>query len=147
MRAAPAAMLAALLAITAGCTATAPPTALKSITLVAEVKANGNTATELDIVFIYDSKVLDMMPQLASDWFARKDALMKGLATAIEVVSQGMPPMKVLALPLPKDYARAIAVYGYANTLSTDGQPRCDLTPYQQMALWITPDSVICTNQ
>jgi len=147
MRAAPATMLAAFLAITAGCTASAPPTALTSITVVGEVKANGDSSTPLDIVFIYDSKVLGLMPQQASDWFARKETLIKGLATAIEVVSQGVRPIKVIAVPLPKDYARAIAVYGYANTLSPDGQPVCNLTPYKQMALWITPDSVLCTDQ
>lgn len=129
------------------CTTTLPPTALGTINVVGEVQANTNSATALDIVFVYDSKVIDLLPATGPDWFDKKQALMKGLATGIEVLSLEVPPMTLVNPGLPARASKAVGVYSYVNYLTAAGQPKCNLTPYKSMVIWLTPDTVVCTGK
>lgn len=127
-----------------GCTTTPPTTPISRIQVIGEVQANTNSATALDIVFVYNSNVIALLPATGPDWFEKKQALMKGLATSIEVMSLEVPPMTLLNPGLPANAGKAVGVYGYANYLTAAGQPQCNLTPYKNMLIWLTPDTVIC---
>ena len=135
----------ALLSFVAGCKTTAPPTAIKTIQVVGEVDANTNSATAIDLVYVYDSNVLGLLPATGPDWFDKKDALMKALAKSIEVTPLQVPPSTLVNVPLPANYAKAIGIYSYANYLTAGGQPQCNLTPYKTMVIWLTPDAVVCS--
>jgi type VI secretion system protein len=132
-----------LFALLAACSSSPPKTNVESIQVVAESNANQNTATALDIVFVYDTAAAGMLPKTGPEWFDKKAALVSGLATSINVVSLQVPPAMTVSVPLPKKYAKAIGVYVYANYLGTAGQPMGNLTPYEQMTIRLTPDNII----
>ena len=132
------------LSFVAGCSTPPPKTTIKAIQVVSEVDANTNSATAIDLVFVYDSNVLGLLPATGPDWFDKKDALMKALATSIDVVPLQVPPMTMVDAPLPKRFDKAIGIYSYANYLTPGGQPKCNLTPYKQIVIWLTPDTIVC---
>lgn len=138
--------LLALAATLPGCSSTPPRTAIKEIQVVAEVNANQNTATALDIVFAYDTASASLLPKTGPDWFDKKAALMNGLATGIDVVSLQIPPAMTVHVPLPAKAGKAIGVYSYANYLGAAGQPVGNLTPYKKMTIRLTPDTIVYSN-
>lgn len=104
----------------------------KQIKIVAQVAANQNMATALDLVFVFDPNALPLLPKTGPDWFANKTPLLASLSSALSVVSLQIPPMSTIAqVALPKGHEKAIAVYSYANYLSEDGLARGNLTPYR----------------
>lgn len=122
-------------------------TSLSQIRVVAEVNANQDSATELDVVFVYDSDAMAQLPKTGPQWFDSKAALMAGVASAIDVVSVQIPPATLADVRLPARHSSAIAVYVYANYLSTAGQPMSNITPYRKVTIWLTPVSVILKTQ
>ena len=108
-----------------------PTTKLRQLNVVAEIGANQNTATTLDLVFVFDKSALLLLPKTGPDWFANKQALLASLASGVAVLSLQVPPVStVIATPLPHGHEKAIAVYSYANYLGAAGQAMGDLTPY-----------------
>lgn len=130
------------IALFTACSSAPPKTAIKSIQVVADVNANQNMATALDIVFAYDTTSLGMLPKNGLDWFDKKAALVSGLATGIDVVSLQIPPAMTVAVPLPKKYKKAIGVYSYANYVDAAGQPAGNLTPFSKPMILLTPKSI-----
>ena len=121
--------------------------AVSQIKVVAEVGANQNAATQLDIVFVYDSNVVALLPGTGPDWFQKKDALVAGLANGIDVVSLQVPPATLATASLPKRHGKAIDVYVYANYLTAAGQPKGNITPYKNVTIWLTPTTVLYKSQ
>lgn len=117
--------------------------AVAQIGLVAEVNANQNSATQLDIVFVYDSNAVALLPTTGPDWFSKKTATMDGLATSIDVVSLQIPPQTLASPELPRRHGKAIGVYVFANYLSSTGQARGNITPYKNVTIWLTPTTVL----
>jgi type VI secretion system protein len=130
-------------ALLAACSSSPPKTNVESIQVVAESNANQNTATALDIVFVYDTTAAGMLPKTGPDWFDKKASLVSGLAKSIDVVSLQVPPAMTVEVPLPKKYYKAIGVYSYANYLEAAGQPMGNLTPYKKMTIRLTPDNIV----
>jgi type VI secretion system protein len=117
--------------------------AVAQIKVVAEVNANQNNATELDVVFVYDSNVVALLPKTGPDWFSNKAAMVDGLAASIDVVSLQIPPQTLASAELPKRHGKAIGVYVFVNYLSPAGQPMGNITPYKNMTIWLTPTTVL----
>ncbi len=84
---------------------------LRSIQLAAEINANQNTATNIDIAFLYDDQAVALLPKTGPEWFEKKQALMLSMATSIEVVSLQMPPATLANVSLPARHAKAVGVY------------------------------------
>jgi type VI secretion system protein len=118
-------------------------TAIKQIQVNAESGANQNTATALDIVFVYDDNAVALLPKTGPEWFEKKAALTLSMATAIAVVSLQIPPATLVNVPLPAGHSKAIGVYCFVNYLSVAGQAVSNLTPYKSVAIWLTPNNVI----
>lgn len=125
------------------CSSTPPLTKIKSIQISAQINANQNTATAIDLIFVYDSNALLLLPKTGPDWFEKKAALLNGLATNIDVVSLQVPPITLMDVALPARYGKAIAVYSFANYLSVDGQSFGNLTPYKSVQIVLTPTTVL----
>lgn len=128
--------------VLAGCS-TPAPTVITGIKVLADIKANQNAATALDIVFVYDTDSAAMLPRSGPDWFDKKAALVSGLATAIDVVTLQIPPATTVDVPLPERAAKAIGVYSYADYIPAAGQPMGNLTPFKNMTIRLTPDTVV----
>lgn len=140
-----------LLMLLAACASKLPPTGLQSIQVLAQLDANQNNATALDLVFVYDSSTLPLLPKSGPDWFDKKAALVAGLAMAVDVVSLQIPPASNVNLPanpaFPGRYAKAVAVYAYPNYVTAAGQAMLNLTPYATVGIVLAPDTVTMTGQ
>lgn len=123
-------------------------TALDTLQVVAQPDANLNSATLLDVVFVYDATVPALLPQTGPDWFAHKQALESGLASSIDIITLEVVPATLLkAVPLPKRHSKALAVYSFANYQASDGQARVDLTRYRHPVLWLTATQITVTEK
>jgi type VI secretion system protein len=121
----------------------APTTSLSSVRVAAPPGANLDSATALDLVFVYDKNSLAMLPKTGPEWFAQKQALINGLGPSIDVVSLQVPPATmVVPVQLPKRAGDAVAVYGFANYQSADGQARCDITQYHHAVIWLAATQI-----
>lgn len=116
---------------------------LKQIQIIAEINANQNTATAIDIVFVYDDNAVSLLPKTSPEWFEKKAALMLSLANNIEVVSLQMPPATLANVDLPAKHSKAVGVYSFINYLDVSGQAVGNLTPYKIMSIWLAPTSVL----
>lgn len=98
----------------------------------AEVNANANLATALDIVLIYDAKPSGLMPKTAPEWFAAKAALTATFPQQINVVSLHVPPATAIhAVNLPTGATHAVRVLAYANYVHRAGHPVADISNYK----------------
>lgn len=144
-----AAALAAMLAV-AGCAGKPPRTRLApdGIQVLVAADANSASATQLDLVLVFDANADAALPSGSADWFARKPALLAGLASEIQLVPLQLPaPYALPSVALPPGYDKAIGVYSYASYLSPAGQPRCNLTPYRRVTLRLLNDHIDCAGQ
>ncbi|MBI3897234.1 MAG: hypothetical protein HY308_02940 [Gammaproteobacteria bacterium] len=113
-----------------------PKTALREIQVIAEVEANQNSATALDLVFVYDNSVVALLPKTGPAWFETKAALLSGNPQALETMSLQVPPSITVA-PMKVSGRRrdAIRVLAYANYLAEAGQSPLDLTAFKRAAI------------
>ncbi len=120
-----------------------PLNPLKTLEVVAQVGANQDTATAIDIVWVFDSTALAALPKTGPLWFANKAALQANLATSLAVVSLEVAPASALqSVPLPAKHGKAIAVLAFANTLAVAGQAVGTLTPFKCALITLAPASV-----
>lgn len=121
----------------------APTTTLASVRVAAPPGANLDSATALDMVFVYDKNSIALLPKTGPEWFAQKQALLNGLGPSIEVVSLQVPPATVVdPVRLPKRAGDAVAVYGFADYLSADGQARFDITQFRHAVIWLAATQI-----
>lgn len=121
----------------------APTTTLSSVRVAAPPGANLDSATALDLVFVYDKNSIALLPKTGLEWFAQKQALLNGLGKSVEVVSLQVPPATVVdPVQLPRRSGDATAVYGFANYLSADGQARFDVTQYRHAVIWLAATQI-----
>ncbi|WP_338847058.1 hypothetical protein V8J88_25245 [Massilia sp. W12] len=130
-----------LLLALAACKSLAP-TKLLQIKIAAELNANQNIATAIDIVFAYDENAVKIMPKSGPEWFSQKTALLNGLANSVDVVALQVPPATIVEVALPARYQQAVGVYSFANYVDPSGQPVGNLTPYKSMTIWLKPNTV-----
>jgi type VI secretion system protein len=120
-----------------------PTTSLRTLAVIAEAQANRDSATALDVLFVYDSKVLPLLPTNGPAWFSQKDGLANTLGAAVDIVTlQVPPPYLLVGVALPARYRHAIRVVAYANYLSPAGQAPIDLTSYKNVTLTLQPDGI-----
>lgn len=126
----------------AACSSAPPTTRIASIQIIADSRANDNTATDLDLVFVYDAALPSTLPRTGPDWFVKRAALEAGLATSIEVVHVQLPPGKQWSAKLSARQHKAIAVYSYPNYIPAKGQEMRNLTPFNNMTINLLPDRI-----
>ena len=111
--------------------------------MVAKPNANGTSATAVDVVFIYDEKVPDLLPKDAADWFAQRDELNANLWKYLDIASVEVPPAYIIdVVSLPKRYSTAIKVVAYANYLNKKGRKVIDLTTFKHAQLTLEAKTV-----
>jgi len=118
------------------------PNAVTDVRIVAEPGANQDTATAIDIVFVYNRTAINLMPKSGPEWFTHKAELMNGLATGVDVVALQLPPSMAIDVKLPARHQTAIAVYSYANYIDQGGQARGNLMQYRRMTINLKPNIV-----
>jgi type VI secretion system protein len=141
-------MLAAMLSIVtalAGCASKPPLTTIQTVQVFAAPDANSASGTQLDLVLVFDTNAVAALPATSVDWFAKKPALVAGLAKSIKLVELQLPAgYPATSVPLPAGYTKAIGVYSYASYLTAAGQVQCNLTPFVNVTLRLLNDHVDC---
>jgi type VI secretion system protein len=123
-----------------------PTTSLRSIAVIAAAQANLDSATALDVLFVYDSSALPLLPANGPAWFAQKSGLANTLGATVDIVSlQVPPPYRLAAVELPSRYRHAIRVVAYANYLTPAGQAPINLTTFKHATLTLLADSIECS--
>jgi type VI secretion system protein len=71
---------------------------LEKITIVSEPKMNQDSATPLDIVIVYDPNLLEQLLKMsASDYFIKKNQLLKDNPSMMEAISFEVVPTQVIS--------------------------------------------------
>lgn len=118
-------------------------TSLAQITVIAKADANATSATAVDLVFIYDAKVPDLLPKDAAKWFAQRDELHANLWKYLDIASVEVPPAYIVdAVTLPTRYSTAVKVVAYANYLNKKGRKVIDLTNFKHAQLTLEAKTV-----
>lgn len=106
-----------------------PNNPVRRLQVVTELGANRNSATAIDLVWVFDPEADVLLPRNGPQWFAGKDALLAALGARVAVVSLELPPGQALPeVQPPPRAARAIAVWGFVNFLEPGGQAALSLT-------------------
>ena len=116
--------------------------ALKRVSIEAREHANENQATAVDIVVIYDAKLLEILPKNAIEWFDKKSSFMASVGQNIDVVSLQIPPISLVDVKLPKGIAKAVYVMSYANYIAAEGQMVGNLSSYKCAKIILQPQRV-----
>lgn len=90
---------------------------LESLSFTTLANANQSSATAIDVVFIADADVVELMPTTSAAWFSQKDDLLN--RHALGIVSIEMAPLTTLnTIKLPNDHASAAATFIYVHMLT-----------------------------
>lgn len=93
----------------------------RTIDVVAELGANSDMATAIDILFVASPAALDRLPKTGPEWFASRAALIAGLGPVISIVSLQIPPGSLATVQRPRGICRPAAVLVFANMISARG--------------------------
>ncbi|MBU2711210.1 hypothetical protein [Zooshikella harenae] len=119
------------------------PNALKEIAVVAEPKANQNSATALDIVFVYENELVKQLPDTGPKWFQTRGQWQQLYPQQFEWISLQVPPgQQVKQVTLPKRVNEAQYIVGFANYLTEQGQYPVNLTPLTQVQIRLQADRI-----
>lgn len=125
-----------------------PHTTLGELQVMAEPAANRNSATALDIVFVYRPKAVELLPKSAPEWFARKAELQNALGVDLDVVALQVPPaMPAATVTLPARYGDAVEVLAYPGYFAKDAQIAVSLMKRKRALITLKPDSIEYTEQ
>lgn len=120
-----------------------PKAALRAVQVIAEANANRNTATALDLVFVYDPAAVDLLPKSGPAWFRAKSELTSAFPRGIEVAGLQIPPAYAVdSVALPARHEDAIRVVAYANYLTEQGQYPINLTELTRAVIRLKPASI-----
>lgn len=126
-----------------------PHASLRSLTISADPGANSGNGTQLDIVVVYSSNAIAMLPKTGPDWFRQRAALKISLGKEIEFVSEdSVSPGEIFKVDLPRDTRKkGLAVYAFANYVAPEGWPPIALTRYKKVALRLQAKSIELSGQ
>ena len=113
-----------------------PQILIENIKIVAERNMNNNSATPLDLVLVYDEKLLGILLGLtANDYFAKRQQLLKDNSGMMEAISFEMTPSQVLPdYQVKYLYPNPAGAILYAN-YSTPGEHRVKLAKQKDLLI------------
>lgn len=117
-------------------------TRLATLKVIAEPGADQNSATALDVVFVYDAAAIEILPKTGPAWFQTKAALRAASPRAFDVVELQIPPEYALNVALPKRSGQALRVVAYANYISEAGHPALNLTDAKHAVIRLKPAAI-----
>lgn len=121
-----------------------PRTDLDSLRVTATADANGDVATRLDLVFVYDLSSVDLLPKTSVEWFQQRAQILAAQAEKLEALSLELPPLTDLnPVGLPKRYAKAYRVLAYADYQAKTGQGVLELSPYSRPQLRLEAERIV----
>lgn len=120
-----------------------PKVKLRQLRIVSDADANARSACRIDVVAVHQAQALALLPALAPQWFAQRQALQDGLGTALTVRSFEIPPATLIErAELPEHTARALAVRVYVDLQSPTPQHVVDVGSHAAAVLHLTARAV-----
>lgn len=122
-------------------------TTLRSVSIAADVNANQNMATAVDLIFVNDSELSKKLPENSLEWFNQKTQLLGAHPKSLVCVSLEIPPEKNLQeVSLPWRWywvwKQPYEVNAYLKYFTKQGQSRFDLTPFSHAHIRLTAETV-----
>ena len=113
------------------------------ISVQATDDANDNTATALDIVFVYAENLAAWLPKTSPEWFAKKAALMSEHSSVIEITHVELPPgTPVQTIRPPARHQKAKAIVAFASYIDSKGQSLANLIAFKCVTITLKHDAV-----
>ena len=103
--------------------------------VVVAADANEDSPVAVDLVFVYDKKLLDELLKIpASDWFARREQFVKDYGDALAVANwEWVPGQQIERISVPyRAGARRVVVF---SDYVTDGDHRATADPQEPFRL------------
>lgn len=114
------------------------------VKLQSSTDANHSTATAVDIVFVYDEKLVPVLPKTSGEWFAVKSVVVSRNHSALDVIHLevpiGLPPYTI---PLPARYRQAKYISSYTNYMSAKGQSPVNLRSFECVVISLEYDQPV----
>lgn len=108
-----------------------------SIQIISESKANYNSKTDIDIVFVFDGSV--QIPETNEKWFdVHNDLRFNG---QVKVVSLHLPPSLISEVQMPGKHYSAIKVLAFVNFKKNGDQPPLNLTKNKNPVIILKDDN------
>lgn len=110
---------------------------IDSIQVIADTKANHDTVTDVDIVFVYEDGI--NLPESNSAWFdIRNDLRFNGV---VKVIRMRITPALVSEVQLPEQHFLANKVLAYVNFKKNGDQPPMDITQNKNPVILLKDDN------
>lgn len=118
-------------------------TSLRQIRVVASPKANRNTPTPMDLVFLYEPGLRAQLPDIAPDWYAQRDDLQRRHANGLQVVSLAVVPGSVpMHIDLPEQTRQVHRVLVYPMYQAPAAQGVLELTRFERVRLSLNENTL-----
>lgn len=115
---------------------------LVQLRVIADQDANRDTATAVDLVFVYDKDLVALLPKSGPEWFAKRQTVVASQPADIKVVSLQVPPAMAVDAPVPKLGNQPAAVFLFANYIEKDGQFPVNLTAFKSAVVRLKASSI-----
>ena len=110
---------------------------VKTIQVVADSKANYDSVTDVDFVFLYDGEEVEL-PKTTGAWFdIRNDLRFNG---KVKVVSVRIPPSLISEVQMPDQHFLATKVLAYVNFKKNGDQAPMDITKNRNPVIVLKDD-------
>lgn len=118
-------------------------TSLRQIRVVASPKANRNTPTPMDLVFLYEPGLRAQLPDIAPDWYAQRDDLQRRHGSGLQVVSLAVVPGSVpMHIDLPEQTRQVHRVLVYPMYVEPAAQGVLELTRFERVRLTLNENTL-----
>jgi|GEM_PF-3666019 len=116
---------------------------VREIKLIAEEDANQGMATMVDIVFLYQNDLADLLPKSADEWFPNRFRWRHGNPGQIDIVSLEVPPGRAIdPVTLPKHYKKSVKVVIYTSHIMPEGRMALDISKSRKTLVRVEANKV-----
>ncbi|MEX0964657.1 MAG: hypothetical protein WDZ52_11525 [Pseudohongiellaceae bacterium] len=112
---------------------------VNSVFISSTLDPNAIIITEVDIIFIYDTEIVNTLPDTKSDWYANKRQFSRDAADKMDIVNVFIPQgfdSEMVSLPDRRLEALKVVVYAYHD--DSKAAPR-DITDSINVLIQIDP--------
>ena len=116
---------------------------LKEISVESTANSNFDNPVALDIVFVYDSKIIPILSEVyAPQWFNRQPELIRNYGNDIDIVRLQIVPQSFMEnVALPEKYKKAKNILLFTNYPKYRGQYMVELSHFKQLKILLLSDN------
>ena len=121
-----------------------PKNKLRELQIEASSNANYNSPTAVDIVFVYDVDLIEVLPKTAMQWFIYKSEVDRNYPGSFDIVSLEIPPASVLNdIKFPDKHSAAISIRSYVKMMHISTNNYSILSEYKCAKIILTKEKSV----